>query len=203
MKWWDTGRSPLSETPSSFSAEERALLVDTAWDAIEYFLHRGESLTIHPDRFPAALQEPRASFVTLKINDALRGCIGSLAVEGPLVENAAVNARKAAFEDPRFQPLTWDEFEQLDLSISVLQPPEYMAVESEEQLLAELRPGIDGLILEEGVKRATFLPSVWESLETPHAFLRELKRKGGWRPDAWSSAIDVYRYSTETIGEPD
>lgn len=192
----------MSESPSSLSAEERTLLVDTAWDAIEYFLHRGEPLAIHPERFPAALREPRASFVTLKLNGALRGCIGCLTTETPLVENTAANARKAAFDDPRFSPLTWNEFEPLTLSISILGSPVYLPVDSEEHLLSMLRPGIDGLILEEGAKRATFLPAVWESLATPAAFLRELKRKGGWRPDEWSDDIEVYRYAAESIGDP-
>ena len=142
----------------------------------------------------------RASFVTLHRQGELRGCIGHLEGVQPLVVDVAENAFAAAFRDPRFPPLAEPELAGLALHISVLTPATELEFESEQDLVAQLRPGIDGLILQEGAARGTFLPSVWESLPDPHQFLAQLKRKAGLPSDHWSERIRVFRYETEAFG---
>jgi AmmeMemoRadiSam system protein A len=126
--------------------------------------------------------------VTIKVADELRGCIGSIEPRRILVIDVVKNAHAAAFSDPRFPALTKEEFEHLHAHISVLGPCEAIAFTSEEDLLRRLRPGIDGVILEEGASRATYLPSVWETLPDPYEFLTQLKLKAGLPKDYWSAA---------------
>lgn len=190
---------PLHNPLAPPTLEEATLLKGVALDAIEYGLHRGEPLTIFPEKFPPRLQQLQAAFATLTKREKLRGCIGNLNAEEPLVREVANNAFNAAFQDPRFSPLQWEEFDHVQLSLALLQPQEFFPVQEEEELLAQLRPGVDGLILEEGSRRATFLPSVWKSLPDPNDFLGALKEKGGWSRTYWSSDIDVYRYTADTI----
>jgi AmmeMemoRadiSam system protein A len=115
----------------------------------------------------------------------------------PLAEDVAENACAAAFEDPRFEPLTKKEFEKLEIHISVLSPPEELIFSSKENLLSQIRPGTDGLILQDGFRRGTFLPSVWEELPSKELFLAHLKQKAGLPADYWSDTLRVFRYTTE------
>jgi AmmeMemoRadiSam system protein A len=125
--------------------------------------------------------------------------VGSLEATRSLVEDVAHNAFASAFRDSRFEPLSEQEEADLDLHLSILTPPEPLPCRSEAELLSKLRPGIDGLILEDGRHRATFLPSVWESLAEPKKFLAELKRKAGLKEDHWSDAIRFQRYRAESV----
>lgn len=179
--------------------KNRQLLLQIAADSIDHGLRLGQPLTVDPAQFGAQLQETGASFVTLHIEGNLRGCIGSLEGYRPLVVDVAQNAFAAAFRDPRFGPLTVGEREQTDLSISVLTPPEPLVFGTEQQLIEQLRPGVDGLILEDGPHRGTFLPAVWDQLPQPTDFVAHLKRKSGLPADYWSDSITVQRYTTETI----
>lgn len=140
------------------------------------------------------LDRPAASFVTLNLEDALRGCIGSLEAWRPLRLDVAGNACSAAFRDPRFPPLSREEFDHILIDVSLLTPPERMAFEDEADALAQLRPGIDGLIFSCGGRRSTFLPQVWESLPAPRRFLARLKQKAGFSADFWSPAVELARY---------
>jgi AmmeMemoRadiSam system protein A len=146
---------------------------------------------------PTALMEKRATFVTLKTGGRLRGCIGMLEACRPLAEDVAAKAFAAAFEDPRFPPLTKGELEELELHISVLSPPEEMNFSSEADLLQQIRPGLDGLILQEGFRRGTFLPSVWEELPEKDLFWRHLKSKAGLPAGYWSDTLRVFRYTAD------
>lgn len=197
------GTEPMSSgdtlPASSLCEEEHILLREIAVQAIKYGLTHGEHLPVETSRYPKTLQTPGASFVTLNRNGQLRGCIGALEAHQPLVNDVAYNAYAAAFGDPRFPPLRKDELDGLDIHISVLTPPEPLTFDSEESLLEQIRPGIDGLILEDGYNRGTFLPAVWESLPDKKAFLRHLKQKAGLPPDYWSSSIRVSRYTTESF----
>ncbi|MFA7256913.1 MAG: AmmeMemoRadiSam system protein A [Kiritimatiellales bacterium] len=148
-------------------------------------------------KIPAELLEKRATFVTLTIGGQLRGCIGMLEACRPLAEDVVANACAAAFEDPRFPPLTKKEFEKLEIHISVLSPPEEMSFISEEDVLNQIRPGLDGLILQDGFHRGTFLPSVWEELPQKELFWAHLKRKAGLPANYWSDTVRVFRYTTE------
>ncbi|HQR12800.1 MAG TPA: AmmeMemoRadiSam system protein A [Casimicrobiaceae bacterium] len=141
-----------------------------------------------------ALGQPGATFVTLKRRGQLRGCIGSLRPTRPLGVDVRANALAAAFGDPRFPPLAAREFEQVTVEVSLLAADERIEVVDEHDLLARLRPGVDGLILEFGRQRATFLPQVWDSLPDPREFLAALKQKAGIPTDFWSAQINVFRY---------
>jgi hypothetical protein len=181
-------------------AERRALL-DLARASIRHGLASHRPLAIDPLDYPAALREPRAVFVTLNREGQLRGCIGHLQACQALAQDVAENAWAAAFRDPRFPPLAADELADLEVHISVLSPPEPLAVASQAELLARVRPGVDGLILEDDGHRGTFLPAVWESLPRPADFLRHLKIKAGLPPDYWSDALRVARYTAEAFGD--
>lgn len=148
------------------------------------------------DQNPAELlsDENAATFVTLKLQGILRGCIGSLHASQPLMLDVWHNAYNAAFRDPRFLPLTVNEFDLIQIEVSVLTPAVALNIDSEEALRDILRPGIDGVILEEGARRATFLPAVWETLPQTEDFLLHLKRKAGLPDDYWSPSIRVSLY---------
>ena len=126
------------------------------------------------DELPEKLRDPGACFVTLKTGGTLRGCIGSPEAWRPLGQDLAANAYASAYRDPRFPPLDASELDELEMEISLLTAPEPVDCGSEEELLALLRPGEDGLILEDGPLRALFLPAVWESLPEPADFLLQL-----------------------------
>nr|VFK15400.1 MAG: hypothetical protein BECKLPF1236B_GA0070989_10774 [Candidatus Kentron sp. LPFa] len=181
------------------SAQERETLLGIAMDAIAHGLAHQKAPSMDPAAFPAPLREQRATFVTLEQEGRLRGCIGSLQTTHSLVEDLARNAFDAAFHDPRFPPLTWEEWERITIKISLLTPAEPMRFASEADLLGQLRPGVDGLILTTGSRRATFLPSVWDSLPEPAEFLHHLKLKAGLDPDAWPPDIAISRYTTEQL----
>jgi AmmeMemoRadiSam system protein A len=183
----------------SLNKEYQHCLLDLARSSIQHGLQTGRPLKVKLADYPAELTERRATFVTLQKHHQLRGCIGMLEAVRPLVEDIAENAFLAAFQDPRFPPLADDEFDELDIHLSILTTATPLAFTSEQDLINQLQPGIDGLILEEGHRRGTFLPSVWEQLPEPEQFLRHLKQKAGLAPDYWSETIRIYRYRTEMI----
>ncbi|MBN2689692.1 MAG: AmmeMemoRadiSam system protein A [Gammaproteobacteria bacterium] len=180
---------------------EKKTLLDLAKKSIQNGLTTQKPLVINTKEFPTKLQEFAACFVTLQINHQLRGCIGSLTAFRPLVEDVTNNAFAAAFSDPRFPPLGKEEFSELEIHISILSKPEPMQFGSEEDLLSQLQPGIDGLILSDRGYRGTFLPSVWEQLPTPELFLQHLKLKAGLPEDYWSDTIKIERYEAELLVE--
>ena len=179
---------------------DRETLLRVAADSIRHGLETGHALNINVEDYSSALQENGASFITLTIQQQLRGCIGMLSATRPLIKDVAENAFAAAFEDPRFPPLTQAEYGQLEYHISILNPAEDMTFESETDLLQQLRPGVDGLILEDRGRKATFLPSVWESLSNPAEFLQHLKQKAGFPTDYWSDSIRIQRYTVQEFG---
>lgn len=171
-------------------------LLNLAWSAIRARLAGG---TVAPPSEPALLTRPGACFVTLKRNGQLRGCIGSPQAWRPLGEDVVDNAVKAAFADPRFAPLTAPELDDLSLSVSVLTPPVPMRFVNEADLLGQLRPRVDGLIIEEGGRRALFLPAVWEQLPDPAEFLAHLKAKAGMPIDHWSPHFKASRFQAVEV----
>ncbi|MGW8264986.1 MAG: AmmeMemoRadiSam system protein A [Longimicrobiales bacterium] len=192
---------PVQENPPesvvSLGEREREILRQVALDSIRHGLTAGSPLPVTPGSYPAPLEEPGAVFVTLELRKRLRGCIGSYLARRPLVKDVAENAFAAAFRDPRFPPLAPEELQELEFHISLLTPPVPMEVESREELLAALRPGVDGLLLEDPPHRSTFLPQVWEALPDPKDFLDELLRKGGLRKGHWSPTLRVHRYTVQ------
>jgi len=159
----------------------------------------GAPLEVDLERFDPALRVLGASFVTLHIGDALRGCTGRLEPVRPLVADVAYHAFCAAFLDPRFEPLREEEHGNLRVHVSVLSPRKRLSVSSEDELLAALRPGVDGLVLEEGGLRATFLPAVWAQLPSPRQFLQQLRLKAGLPLGYWSKTLRVSRYTVQDV----
>jgi AmmeMemoRadiSam system protein A len=162
-----------------------------------------EALKGEPASPPDAewLEQPGACFVTLKQEGRLRGCIGSIHVHRTLAEDVGENARAAALRDPRFPTLTAEELDRVSIEVSLLSPLEALDFSSEEELLAQIRPAIDGLVLESQQYRGTFLPAVWESLPQPADFLRQLKRKAGLDGDFWSPEVKVWRFTVDHWSE--
>lgn len=184
-----------------FDAAQQLVLLQVALASIKHGLKTRSPLLPDINEYDVALRHHRASFITLTENDELRGCIGALEASEPLVTDVARHAFAAAFEDPRFPPLHSGELAQLKISVSVLSARSPMQFKSEADLLSQIRPGIDGLILEDEHHRGTFLPSVWESLPTADFFLQNLKQKAGLPADYWSDTIKVSRYTTFSFSE--
>lgn len=151
---------------------------------------------------PAALGEPhRASFVTLTRKGELRGCIGTLDPHRPLADDVRRNARAAALRDTRFPPVRVEELPEIKIEVSVLSPLVEIEHSGEEDLLARLRPGIDGLLIAHRGRRATFLPQVWENLPRPIEFLRALEAKGGIPRDLAREELRAWRFTVEEYRE--
>lgn len=183
----------------SLSVEEEQELLKVARRSIEHGLSDRQPLAVQAGDFSITLQEPRAVFVTLRVEQALRGCVGTTEATAPLVTNVARYAYLSAFNDSRFAEIDWEDYARLEIQISILSPAVPVNFQSETELLNQLRPGVDGLILAAEGKRATFLPSVWESLRTPREFWQNLKRKAGLSPTYWSDDIEVQRYVSYCI----
>ena len=143
------------------------------------------------------LEEPGATFVTLTLQGQLRGCIGSLEAYRPLIEDVQSNAVASAFRDPRFLPLSKDEFAEVVIEVSLLSKPKLIRHNSEEDALAQLTPGRDGVILQYGQHRATYLPQVWAQLTKPGSFIAHLKEKAGLPDNFWSDDIHLSHYTVQ------
>jgi len=149
-----------------------------------------------------ALQQQCGTFVTLKIKDVLRGCIGNLEADGPIVDSIERNALNAAFHDHRFEPLNAEELGRVHIDISILSKPERLDYSDGDDLISKLRPLVDGVILRHGQKGATFLPQVWSQLPDPETFLEHLCRKAGLSPSLWQNEhLDIYIYQVQCFEE--
>ena len=182
----------MSHTP-----QQQQSMLQLARQSIEHGLAHGSPATIELQQCDPFLQQPGACFVTLEINQQLRGCIGSLEARRPLAQDLLENGYAAAFRDPRFPSLAQQEYPSTTIKLSLLPPAEPMQFNSEAELIRQLLPGMDGLILQEGHRRGTFLPSVWEQLPDPQLFLNQLKQKAGLPADYWSDTLTIERYHTE------
>lgn len=149
------------------------------------------------------LREWGACFVTLTQHGALRGCIGTLQAHRPLLSDVQANAVAAALHDPRFTPLQSDELDYTEIEVSLLSPPLPMTFTTEADALAQLRPGVDGVVLEYGHHRSTFLPQVWEQLPDVDEFMAQLKRKAGLPADFWAEGLRLQRYTVSKFKEAD
>ena len=152
-----------------------------------------------PRDIPSVLTEYGASFVTLKKNEQLRGCIGSVYPTKPLILDIIDNAKNAGFQDPSFEPLTVDELDKLQVSVSILSSIERIMFKDERDLLSQIYP--HGVILVEGEKRAVYLPVVWEQLPDRQVFLNSLKEKAGLEPDYFSRTLEAYKFEAAYISE--
>ena len=183
----------------SLSESQKNTLFRVARESIASGLRQGCRFDVDLEHYDVALRVERASFVTLRIRKKLRGCIGSLEAKCALVADVAANAHSAAFSDPRFQPLVSDELPQLRISIAVLTRSEPIEFSCEADLVRQLRPGIDGVILEEGNRRATLIPAAWSHVESSDQFVRQLKIKAGLSSNHWSETLQFRRYQAESF----
>lgn len=149
-----------------------------------------------------SLMEPGASFVTLTIGSELRGCIGALEAYQPLAEDVREHAIAAALQDPRFPPVDSSELPNIHIEISRLTAPQPLQYSSAAELIQKIKPQVDGVILTDGVRRATFLPQVWQSLPQPEEFLARLCQKMGKPANAWQIArLEALTYQVEEFSE--
>lgn len=191
-------------TTESLTTEERHYLLTLARETIAEAAGCKPTSEPRPPA-PPRLNAPGAAFVTLHTREGeLRGCIGSLIAHRPLVEDVRENALAAAFRDPRFPPLKAAELDNVVIEISVLTAPQPLDFDGPEDLIRKLRPHIDGVIIEHGWNRATFLPQVWDQLPSPEEFLSHLCYKAGLPGNAWRwPTLKVSTYQVEEFAEKD
>ena len=151
------------------------------------------------NNYECVFEEYGASFVTLELDGILRGCIGSIIAHRPLIQDLIKNAHAAAFSDPRFPALTLNEYNKISISISLLSKPERLEFDDEQELLNELVPAIDGLIIRDGNYQSVFLPDVWEQLPDKKEFLEQLKLKAGLPKDYFSESLEAFKFKTTKI----
>ena len=189
-------------TKDKLTTEEKQTLLGLARQALEAGV-RGQKLPpLDHQSLPLRLQDDGATFVTLTINGNLRGCIGALEPYLPLAEDVREHAIAAALQDYRFPNVQPEELSQIEIEVSRLTPPVPLAYISPEDLLSKLRPGIDGVVLRDGARRATFLPQVWEKVSDPADFLDHLCYKMGAASDLWRKKhLDVLVYQVEEFHE--
>jgi len=197
--------APEAAAATPADSERGRVLLKLAREAIAgaLYLLPSAARVAAPELAAPWLRAPGACFVTLTRQSRLRGCIGSVRARRPLADDVRANARAAALSDPRFPPLTAGELPETRIEVSLLSTAVPLPAASEEEALAVLRPGIDGIILEiAGETHATFLPQVWENLPSPRDFLAHLKHKAGLSPDFWSPDLRLQRYTVTKWAEP-
>lgn len=198
--------SSTPETSMTLSPEEGQTLVQlaraTIADRLGSPLPEDKRRALIPRLQNPIFAKPCGAFVTLSLDGCLRGCIGSLTSQEPLSDTVRANAVNAAFRDPRFPPLTPEEFGRTAIEISVLSPPQPLAYGDADELVKRLRPGIDGLILRRGGASATFLPQVWKQLPRSQDFLSHLCLKAGLPAHAWQDGdLEVETYQVQSFEE--
>lgn len=181
---------------------EREILLELARQALEIGVAGDPLPQIDLSELPAPLQETGASFVTLTINGELRGCIGTLSAQQPLAEDVREHAVAAALNDYRFTPVAESELADINIEISRLTSPQPVKYGSPKEILAAIRPHIDGVIIRSGSRRATFLPQVWEKIPDPEQFLGSLCLKMGVDFNYWRvNDLEVLVYQVEEFHE--
>lgn len=188
--------------PSSLSDQEKSSLLWLARETISAGASRRKLPALPHEQLTDKLKANGAVFVTLTIAGELRGCIGSLQAYRPLVDDVQAHALDAAFNDFRFAPVSSDEVPLLQIEISLLTAPEPLPYNSPDDLPIILKPNIDGVVLRDGSRSATFLPQVWEQLPQPEAFLSHLCQKMGSSANLWrQKVLDVSIYHVEEFNE--
>lgn len=193
------GETAFETATTALLDEHGEIILRLAARSIMHGLAEGKPLGVTADDFSQPLRDEGACFVTLKRAGKLRGCIGTAEARRPLFEDIAENSFRTAFKDPRFPALKADELEGLALSVSVLSRQTEMEFSGEEDLLGQLRPGTDGLVIEDSRRRALFLPSVWGQLPDPVTFTQHLKAKAGMAKDHWSDTFRAWRFTTGEV----
>ncbi len=194
----DINSGSSDNTPININEAEQDQLKALVWQVLQKSIEQGK-FTLPSPPSSMALQQRAATFVTLYIDKRLRGCTGAYIANYPLWEDVCRHAYSSAFEDNRFAPLNGDELKHISFDISILSPLTQIKNSSEQALIDQLQLGIDGLLLKQYPRTALFLPTVWQSLPNPTAFVRELKQKGGWPVDYWASSIELFSFTTTLI----
>lgn len=190
------------EGSRAYSREERRVLLDLARRSLTELVTNARLPDAKATDFPPRCAEEKGSFVTLTKGGVLRGCIGNILPNGPLWKAVMENARNAAVRDYRFPPVQKDELGQIEIEISVLTVPQQLPFASPEDLVKKLRPHTDGVVLEVGLRTATYLPQVWEQISDPAKFLSSLSMKAGAGPDEWRRpGTKVMVYQVESFKE--
>lgn len=182
-------------------ASERRQLLAVATESIGDVLLGREARRPQPQDWTGAVAAPGASFVTLERDGDLLGCIGTLTPDESLIVDVARHALAAAFADPRLPPVTVADYEAMTVKVSVLSTPEAIPATNHAELMGQVRPGVDGLLVECEPRRATLLPTVWERLRDPREFLAALWQKAELRPGTWPPRTRVARYTTEEFAD--
>lgn len=178
------------------------ILLKIARDAIQKAANLQPLAKIDIGNLPSVLTENGASFVTLTIKGRLRGCIGTLEAYQPLALDVQEHAVAAALHDPRFTKVQHSELQEINIEISILTPKVPLIYSGSDDLLQKLQPGVDGVAIQDGFRRATFLPQVWEQLPDPKQFLSHLCRKMGAQADLWQQkALSVSIYHVQEFHE--
>lgn len=186
---------------TKLSREQGSLLLSLVRQTIGQRLGACPAKSIAGSNDPV-FQQSRATFVTLKTGGKLRGCIGNLEPSGSLIESVKRNGLSAAFDDHRFPPLKGEELGEVEVEVSILSPAERLDYRDGAELVDKLRAGIDGVILQLGNARATFLPQVWEQLPEPADFLNHLCQKAGLEPSLWRNGHpDIFLYQVQSFKE--
>ena len=187
---------------TKLSPEDRKFLLQLARETMENAVNGKPKPQREPDSIPESCRQKGASFVTLTIEGELRGCIGTLEAYKPLFTDVQDHAVQAALEDYRFPPVSSEELPLISIEISRLTTPVPLHYDSPADLATLLKPHIDGVILKDGYRRATFLPQVWEQLPEPGMFLAHLCQKMGTSPDLWRhKVLEVSIYHVEEFSE--
>lgn len=193
---------PAMKPSHDFTPEEQDLLLDLARKTIEEAVRRGEFPEVDPASLPKKFSEPGACFVTLTRKGRLRGCIGHIFARMPLYKAVLDNAMSAALRDTRFNSVEKHEIDGIEIEVSVLTRPVPLEFTSPEDLLRKLRPNVDGVVLQVGENRSTYLPQVWEKIPTRKEFLDSLARKAGLAPEAWKSPdVKILVYQVKAFKE--
>ena len=190
------------ERANWLSKDEGKDLLKVARETIKSRLLKSKEPQIDWKNIPDIYKQKLGAFVTITIEDNLRGCIGHIIPRKTLIEGIMENAVNAAFRDPRFIPLTKEEFGNIEIEISVLTPPEKISYADAEDLLKKLRPRVDGVIIKKEFNESTFLPQVWEQLPDKKEFLAHLCLKAGLSPDEWQKGkLQVSTYQVQAFKE--
>lgn len=183
----------------SLNKKNQQMLIDLAYQSIQAGFDSGTPYSVDLRSYPTELLQQTATFVVLEKNDQLRGSEGMVEAVFPLAEDICENAYSAAFNDARFPKLEQVELSEIKIKLHILSPLEEMFFMSEEDLITQIKPNIDGLVLESGSRKGNFLPAVWKTIRTPEQFLQHLKQKAGLAKNFWSENIRVYRYTADMI----
>ncbi|MCD6289206.1 MAG: AmmeMemoRadiSam system protein A [Anaerolineae bacterium] len=191
------------ETPKYIQDDEGETLLQIARRALEEAVLHNRRWEPDLNGLSDHLRDPGASFVTLLTHGQLHGCIGTVAPIRPLALDVAANAVSAAFNDPRFPPLTPGELPHTSVEVSVLGPMQPVAYQSIHDLLAKIRPGVDGVLIKHGWHRGLLLPQVWEQLPSPTEFLAHVALKAGLSPDVYTDPeTEVYVFQVQSFEQP-